>query len=576
MPPQAKSRCFHFYMRKECLEGDMCTHCRGIYFDILLLLPKVKNPERLGPGRLEPHEADGWKRWPCDGPCGVTVSAPTPAAAAAGGVGHGESEAAAAAQAHERGPGLARTRRSAAKAPASGTRPRESTERFVPSSEGWRDHATGARKIAAGLTHPTPSRPKPHRAPSIVHLLRELIPSLNELDGASPTGRPPKRPSVCAARAHFPTGARPSPNRRPCRQAASAAAETPATAADNDDGQGAPKRRTSGRAGGGGDAASPAAGRSAIPRWADYNHLAPDHFPDDYPWLHDAVPPHGLESIGPQIALAEELLEMEETSKHTPTMYLRNSRDDGIQWVLQQLDLTGDDGVEPLRAYRLALRHRNSEALAAVNELRTTLRLTPKESLATELYWLHVRFDFESSEHSRLMNVPNTHMLKRICDESKAKTLEEELRRKLMEAGAPPAVDLKKIIRDYKGKRRGLGSKFVMLQIRSIVPQVGNEKMSELTQYMMLLCLYHLTIQDGVPTDEERMLLREAVLELTPSPTAWRNIPLFFRALTIESASPPGMSSEECLRRRCTLRQTANTSAPSRRRRQPSRPACAS
>jgi hypothetical protein len=85
--------------------------------------------------------------------------------------------------------------------------------------------------------------------------------------------------------------------------------------------------------------------------------------------------------------LAEELLELEETSKHTPTMHLRNSRDDGIQWVLQQLDLTGDDGVEPLRAYRLALRHRNSEALAAVNELRTTLRLTPKERLATELYW---------------------------------------------------------------------------------------------------------------------------------------------------------------------------------------------
>ncbi len=99
MPPQAKSRCFHFYMRKECLEGDMCNHCRGIYFDILLLLPKVKNPERLGPARLEPHEADGWKRWPCHGPCGVTVSAPAVAVS-------GES-AMAAAQAAELGGGPA-------------------------------------------------------------------------------------------------------------------------------------------------------------------------------------------------------------------------------------------------------------------------------------------------------------------------------------------------------------------------------------------------------------------------------------------------------------------------------------
>ena len=131
MPPQAKSRCFHFYMRKECLEGDMCNHCRGIYFDILLLLPKVKNPERLGPARLEPHEADGWKRWPCHGPCGVTVSAPAVAVS-------GES-AMAAAQAAELGGGPAvRRGRSATAAEASDTRPRESTDRFQPSTQGFR------------------------------------------------------------------------------------------------------------------------------------------------------------------------------------------------------------------------------------------------------------------------------------------------------------------------------------------------------------------------------------------------------------------------------------------------------
>eukprot|EP01052_Picozoa_sp_SAG31_P026495 SAG31_NODE_2404_length_5763_cov_6.902560_2_plen_99_part_00 len=73
-----------------------------------------------------------------------------------------------------------------------------------------------------------------------------------------------------------------------------------------------------------------------------------------------------------------------------------------------------------------------------------------------------------------------------------------------------------------------------MQEIKALLPGDGNERIAEVAMLFNLYMVYTLSDQDGMPDSVEAALLAEAAVAMTPSPSTWKEVPLYFHAHTIE------------------------------------------
>ena len=110
------------------------------------------------------------------------------------------------------------------------------------------------------------------------------------------------------------------------------------------------------------------------------------------------------------------------------------------------------------------------------------------------------------------------------------------LRDELKKLNAKRELDCEAIQAAYKGQRTlGNGRKYIMQEIRATCPGIGQKKLTEIAMLFNLMVIYSLTGKDGPMDEVECALLSETAVNMTPSPSAWKEVwlPICSRALKV-------------------------------------------